>query len=279
MNFRLATPEEVEFYEKVLYPVQDKILNIVGKNFGNLLYLTGGTALSRFYFLHRLSEDIDIFTTTGNVSDIVHNLVVSLESLGYRVEIDSASQIFGKVFVKVDTENFLKINIVKERPIEKAKRIKNFYVDNLLNMGVNKITAFEDRAEVKDIIDLYFLTVEGKLSIPQLLNLADKKRKPIPYENLLAINVWGAVGSALMLREISIEELTNFLAKLKQQVEENIKKKVQELRGKEEMIIKTLLWDFPPEERKLSPETAVILRRRMKGISYPKRLLLQEILH
>ena len=68
MNLKPATPEEIEFYEKVLYPAQDKILNAIGEVFGDAFYLTGGTALSRFYFHHRLSEDLDLFTETENMN-------------------------------------------------------------------------------------------------------------------------------------------------------------------------------------------------------------------
>ena len=49
-----------EFYEENLYRLQDGVLNIV-KNCGTPLYLTGGTALSRAYYRHRYSDDLDFF--------------------------------------------------------------------------------------------------------------------------------------------------------------------------------------------------------------------------
>ncbi len=49
-----------EYYEKQLYPLQDKALEVITKaNTG--FYLTGGTALSRAYLHHRYSDDLDFF--------------------------------------------------------------------------------------------------------------------------------------------------------------------------------------------------------------------------
>jgi len=278
VNVRIALPEEIEFYFRVLYPAQDKILEIVSEEFGNAFYLTGGTALSRFYFEHRLSEDLDFFTANEKISLVIPILVKLIENSGYKVEVETSSTVFGRLFVKPERDSYLKIDLVKEPSLGGIKKEKGFWIDSLLNIGVNKITAFEDRAELKDVIDLYFLLTEGELSLDQLFELADRKRKPVPYENLLAINTFGLSGSVLMMREISNENLIGFLETLKQQVEKNVKKKVQELKGKEERIVQTLLWDFPPEKRKLDRESAIILKRRLKGLSYPKRVLLEEFI-
>ncbi len=43
--------------------LQDKFLEqFFGSEFGSRFYLTGGTALARFYFQHRDSLDLDLFT-------------------------------------------------------------------------------------------------------------------------------------------------------------------------------------------------------------------------
>ena len=43
-----------------LYRIQDKVFATLQGHLGPL-YLTGGTALSRFYLQHRYSEDLDFF--------------------------------------------------------------------------------------------------------------------------------------------------------------------------------------------------------------------------
>jgi predicted nucleotidyltransferase component of viral defense system len=49
-----------QYYEKNLYPLQDGVLSIISKC-GVRFFLTGGTALSRAYYQHRYSDDLDFF--------------------------------------------------------------------------------------------------------------------------------------------------------------------------------------------------------------------------
>jgi len=61
-----------------LFPFQDGVLSIV-KGLNAPFYLTGGTALSRCYFNHRYSDDIDLFVNNepryaGMVESVVRAL-------------------------------------------------------------------------------------------------------------------------------------------------------------------------------------------------------------
>ncbi len=55
---RLATEQEHKFYHEKLYPLQDEIFKLITSD---KFYLTGGTCLSRFYYDHRYSDDLDFF--------------------------------------------------------------------------------------------------------------------------------------------------------------------------------------------------------------------------
>src|SRR3989344_2588280 len=50
--------------KSVLTPLQQKLLGVISKDpyITKQFFLTGGTALSEFYFQHRYSEDFDLFT-------------------------------------------------------------------------------------------------------------------------------------------------------------------------------------------------------------------------
>jgi predicted nucleotidyltransferase component of viral defense system len=277
MNLKLATPEEIEFYEKVLYPAQDRILEAIGEAFGNAFYLTDGTALSRFYFQHRLSEGLDLFTETENIRTAIPRIVKTIESLGYEVVVKAMSATFGRLFVSLEGGKRLKIDLVADYPLKKPKAVRNFYVDTITNIAVNKIVAFEDRAELKDLIDLYFIVKEGSINVEEKLELADRKKVPVPYEELLAINSIGLTGSVLLLKEVEAKNLENFLEELREVLEANVKKKVQEAEERIEEIVQDLLWDFPFEERKLSKETLPVLRRRIQKLSYPERVALSKL--
>ena len=56
------------YYEKNLYPLQDGVLNIISQS-GTDFFLTGGTALSRGYYHHRYSEDLDFFLDRSQTFD------------------------------------------------------------------------------------------------------------------------------------------------------------------------------------------------------------------
>lgn len=47
-----------EYYNNILYPLQDRITPLFKDS---PFYLTGGTALSRGYYNHRYSDDLDYF--------------------------------------------------------------------------------------------------------------------------------------------------------------------------------------------------------------------------
>ncbi len=48
------------FYQDRVYSLQNQILSLV-QGAGVEFYLTGGTALSRYYLNHRYSDDLDFF--------------------------------------------------------------------------------------------------------------------------------------------------------------------------------------------------------------------------
>ncbi len=73
--YRTATSQEIRFYQEILYPLQDRILSFAA-TFEDL-YLTGGTALARFYLQHRFSDDLDLFIKVRTADDLeTHRVLV-----------------------------------------------------------------------------------------------------------------------------------------------------------------------------------------------------------
>jgi hypothetical protein len=50
----------LQYYEEKLYPLQDGVMNTLQRSETDF-FLTGGTALSRAYYNHRYSDDLDFF--------------------------------------------------------------------------------------------------------------------------------------------------------------------------------------------------------------------------
>jgi len=110
--YRHATAEELNFYQKIFYPLQDRVFDIASV-YGDKLYLTGGTALARFYFNHRLSDDLDFFTPTDDLKAIANDMRLRLADAGYVVEVSTLEVYFARFFIV--QENFkLKVEFAKE---------------------------------------------------------------------------------------------------------------------------------------------------------------------
>lgn len=122
-------------------------------------YFTGGTALSAVYLHHRESEDLDFFSETDfenePILEIVKNIAFSLK-ITYRFTIRHHSRIIE--LVQKD-KLLIKIDFVYHpyKRLKKGPAIKGFPVDSLLDIAANKLLTVNQRNEVKDFVDLYFL--------------------------------------------------------------------------------------------------------------------------
>lgn len=229
-TYRLATDNEITFYHDRLYPLQD-IVFAEATVFADAIYLTGGTALARFHFQHRLSEDLDFFTQDAQLPYIANDLIARLQHRGLNVAVEQVSAWFVRFFV-VDQEVRLKIDLVRDALLtgDLVRLPQGVFTNSLLDIGANKITAFKDRAEIKDIIDLYYIC-QG-VELPALFALADRKRVPVAYEQLLTINQQGVSGSALLTKPIAAAALHDFLLRLQLATEMEVKKKRCRRRGR-----------------------------------------------
>jgi len=198
------------------------------------------------------------------------SVVSLLKEKGFSVEIEHVSPSFARLFV-----NGYKLELIVEfNHYGKLMETEyGIYVNNLEDIGANKITAWEDRAEWKDVIDLYYITKD--IPFKRLFEIADRKRVPVAYEKFLSVNIDGIKGSALLLKEIPKEEMENFVEKLKREVENNLKKKEEEIYRNLDLWVKKLLWDFPPEQREINENTIPVLLRRTRKSFLPLRLAIE----
>lgn len=162
------------------YKLQDKFLeSFFSDRFGTDFYLTGGTALARFYYHHRESLDLDLFTQNQNLdfSDLrrlVQNIALSMK-LKTINEVTTNSYL--QFIFNKNSGGQLKIDFVREIPLHFGHFVmkKNVRVDSLENIGSNKILAVFGRTDQKDFIDLYYILNNSNLTFDYLLSLAKKK--------------------------------------------------------------------------------------------------------
>lgn len=274
--YKRASPKQIRFYEQVLYPLQDRVFEIAAV-YEDKIYLTAGTALARFYFQHRFSDDLDFFTTNDDLKLIANDLIERLRQAGFSVDVERLETYFARFFVETK-DAVLRTEFVREfhRWGDLAKTPQGIYINSLEDIGGNKVSAFEDRAEIKDIIDLYYISQSIPLS--RLFEVADLKRQPVQYEALLAINAEGITGKVLTKKDVDEEKLSAFVQQLKEETESQIKKKEQAATKHLDAIIRRNLWDFPPDERKLSATSRPVLKRRLSKLPLPARRALEKAL-
>jgi len=149
-----------EYYEERLYPLQDGVLNSVEKCKAPF-YLTGGTALSRGYYNHRYSDDLDFFVNNDpDFNDRVNDILRQLEKDGFYWSTEKdyfrTDDFCTLKAGKAGSDIFLKIDFVNDvAPHFDEVEEKPFFVrtDSLMNILTNKVTALL-RLEGKDLADI-----------------------------------------------------------------------------------------------------------------------------
>lgn len=97
------------FYNNTLYPLQDKVLQIISSlNTG--FYLTGGTVLSRFYYPIRFSDDLDFFIQNETQFINLTEKIINSIKLKHEIEIDTKDD----SFVSITVEKILKVDFVND---------------------------------------------------------------------------------------------------------------------------------------------------------------------
>ncbi len=151
--------EKLEYYNK-LYELQDKVLKVIFKN-QHSFYLTDGTALHRFIYNERFSDDLDLFANALKTFAFEYkNIYKNLTN-----EFNVVSEIDGYGFKRIiinDDNLKLKVDFVNDLEFRvSTPEIKNgFVIDTVTNIFVNKISAIMGRDEAKDIFD--FIIIQNK---------------------------------------------------------------------------------------------------------------------
>jgi len=148
-----------DYYQNTLYPLQDKVLKMVGDLSGDF-YLTGGTALSRAYLFHRYSDDLDFFVNGVNDFKLrVNTLIRGFYESGFRFDVSVADEGFARIFI-FEEDCTLKLDFVNDIPFRSGQSVVTplfIRTDNLCNIQSNKVSAL-GRYAAKDVADIIFIS-------------------------------------------------------------------------------------------------------------------------
>ena len=205
----------VEFYEKILYPLQDKAIEAFK---GSPFYLTGGTVLSRVHYHHRYSEDLDFFVNyLNNFEKLSDAQIVRLSKIFSDLEVEYRGEYFYRIFV---SERRLKIELVNDVPAHIGNLIEHPHfglIDSKENILANKITAFIDRIMPKDVVDMYFLIKDGVSLRQALVDVHSKSAGIVPVylAKLLEEFDYSLLDTEIKwINPVSSHEIKNFMSEI-----------------------------------------------------------------
>jgi len=163
--------------KSLLTPLQREFLCLfAGLPDQGRFYLTGGTALAEFYLGHRLSFDLDLFTTEPELI-LPFSYQIEAACLPQRPQL-SVTRRFA-TFVEFGLsrgEESLRVDLALDAPFRFAPPLLSehgVWVNDLQDLQVEKILAYYRRAEPRDAVDLYFILQQERAA--RLLDLAAQK--------------------------------------------------------------------------------------------------------
>lgn len=142
----------------------------------NSFYLTGGAALVGFYFGHRETQDLDLFTLKNDIETGYSIALETAHGLGATVEPIQTSPDFRRLLIKRDEEAVI-VDLVREYvfQIDPNKReINGIRIDSPEEILANKLCALLSRSEIRDLVDVRELERAG-FDLEDALDVAVKK--------------------------------------------------------------------------------------------------------
>jgi predicted nucleotidyltransferase component of viral defense system len=166
------------YYFNQLYPFQNRVLYLL-TTLDTGFYLTGGTALSRGFLNHRLSEDLDFFVNDDNRfplwADRVIRALVGINR--WHLEITTREERFVRMNLVEEQVN-LKIDLINDVPSRLGAPTDHPVLGKLdtpENILANKVTAVLDRTAPKDLADIWGLCCVMELSLDSAITGAQGK--------------------------------------------------------------------------------------------------------
>lgn len=171
--------------------------------FTKRFYLAGGTALAEFYLQHRLSKNLDFFTSQKEVNPIP--IVRFFEDRQKKLKIKkiATSRVFGlyTFFLHFQDGENLKVdfNYYPFPLTEKGATFKKLEVESVYDIAVDKVHTVVMKPRARDyIIDIYFIIKECGYDLGELV-----KQAKIKFD-------WHITAVELGTRLIEATEATDF---------------------------------------------------------------------
>lgn len=182
----------------------------------NRFFLSGGAALVGFYFGHRETYDLDLFTLENEIENGFRLVNEVAKELNANVESIQTSPDFRRLLVKREKEAIV-IDLVREYVFQISAEkpiINGIRVDSPEEILANKLCALLSRSEIRDLIDVRELENAG-FNLENALDVAAKKDSGLTPAQLAWVLNQIKIGNDLQPQgEISVSKLREYLDNL-----------------------------------------------------------------
>lgn len=205
--------------------MQDKALAILqGLETG--FYLTGGTAVSRFYLQHRFSDDLDLFVNDKPLFPVWSDRYIQalLSSPHWQCQVLNRDERFVRLLLQQD-DLLLKIEMINDVPAHIGRIQEDATlgrIDSAENILANKVTAVLGREEPKDLADIWGFCCQMGLSLNTALNDAQSKAAGIFAPDLARVLASASKADWQIIRWINPPSADQFVVELHQLAEQLI---------------------------------------------------------
>lgn len=139
-------------------------------------FLTGGSALAEYYLGHRLSYDLDLFTSESDlIIPFSYRVEQFAQAAGMQVSVVRRFASFVE-FQIAQGQDKLKVDLALDSPFRfQPTELSNtgVWINDFQDIQTDKTLAFFGRAEPRDAVDLFFLL--QKTQFTELVELARQK--------------------------------------------------------------------------------------------------------
>lgn len=161
-----------------LTKTQLKIIDVLKRSdISKKFYWSGGTLLAHYYLEHRYSLDMDFFSETEfSYNELIPFLNLLKKDLPDIKNIEEF-KIFDRWEFILKNKEISRLDFVyyngQRKRLKPLKKYLGILIDSLEDIAANKVVAYFDRNEPKDLFDIYFIL--KKFEVKKLLDFVRKK--------------------------------------------------------------------------------------------------------
>ena len=192
------------------------------KESGTPFFLTGGTALSRFYYNHRYSEDLDFFVQNDEDYSYYVKSIISDIKKSEKISIDLSQVSIGETFTRLIVTDLLNKNV--ELQIDLVNDVVSHEggfiehpdsgtIDSWKNILTNKLTALF-RSEPKDVVDIWTIAKNQSFRWEEIVLAAKSKEAGIEPEIIYRILKSFPVLNIEPIKWVKKPDSTTFMSEL-----------------------------------------------------------------